>query len=252
MINNTSFISKGTYGKVYKASMGQKQVAIKKFCLKQNATTFENEIFFAMKTRNLKYSVQGVKSFVQGSSGYLIMDLCKTDLYEICNGSDRLSEATAVAIFYRICKAVEELHNVNVAHLDLKLENLLVAPSGEIKLCDFGAAVNTDKEGRAGLNKKVGTPMYVAPELEKETNILAKNADIWSLGIILHLLLTRSYPSKSFGVYLTPEDLSLESTKKSSASAQALVKAMLNFDVSKRPTIKQVLKHKFFKGHKAK
>ena len=251
MINNSTFLCKGTYGKVYKASIGEKEVAVKKFCLKKNASTFENETFFAFKTRNLKHCVQGVKSYVQDSTGYLIMDLCETDLYKICNTKDCFVEAEAALIFYRVCKAVEELHDSNIAHLDLKLENLLVSSTGEIKICDFGSAVNTEKDGRALLHKKTGTPIYVAPELKRERNILAKNADIWSLGVIFHLLLTRSYPTRDFEVYLTPDSFTLESTYGLSTNAQNLAEQLLSFDVSKRPNIKQILKHKFFKDHSA-
>lgn len=77
-------------------------------------------------------------------------------------------------------------------HRDIKLENMIYNPKTRlVKLIDFGTAVEFSSEARAPY-KLVGTASYIAPE------VIAKNynhmCDVWSLGVLLHLLLTGNLP----------------------------------------------------------
>ena len=76
-------------------------------------------------------------------------------------------------------------------HRDLKPENLLMASETEIKLADFGFA--TFFTPTDGLQQRLGSPMYMAPELVLEQKYDAK-VDIWSIGVITHILLTGCPP----------------------------------------------------------
>jgi serine/threonine protein kinase len=86
------------------------------------------------------------------------------------------------------------MHEQNVAHRDLKLENLLLMSSDndmDIKIADFGFAkiAKTDYSLRTGC----GTPCYVAPEIIRRQNYGTK-VDMWSMGVIVYLLLSGTLP----------------------------------------------------------
>lgn len=91
-------------------------------------------------------------------------------------------------LFLQVCRGVDALHTTSrMAHLDIKLENILVSESGDLKLCDFGMVRPV-----AGDNsQKLGTDMYMAPEVaDKDFNETYKGipADIFSLGSLLWVM----------------------------------------------------------------
>merc|ERR1712071_420659 len=92
-----------------------------------------------------------------------------------------------------VCKILLEAlaycHSKKVAHRDLKPENLLlvsVDDDHELKLADFGFAKKCPKE--KCLHTQCGTPGYVAPEILSGV-AYDTQADIWSLGVIVYILL---------------------------------------------------------------
>ena len=78
----------------------------------------------------------------------------------------------------------------NVIHRDLKPENLLLSADKEIKLIDFG--LSKKFKGGDQLLTKVGTPLYVAPEVLEGK--YGYECDDWSLGIIMYVFLCGSPP----------------------------------------------------------
>lgn len=86
-------------------------------------------------------------------------------------------------------RVVAHCHDMGVIHRDLKPENFLLADSGAhatLKAIDFGLSVFF-KEGHF-LRQVVGSAYYVAPEVLKKH--YGKEADIWSCGVILYILLS--------------------------------------------------------------
>jgi serine/threonine protein kinase len=73
---------------------------------------------------------------------FISMEYCKYgDLFNLVKNNGRLSPALAKFCFIQMLDAVEHLHqNIGVAHLDLKLENILIGSDIKLKLCDFGFA----------------------------------------------------------------------------------------------------------------
>jgi serine/threonine protein kinase len=68
---------------------------------------------------------------------------------EMCGGGDlltyikrrkRLTEETSAYMFKQVCEAVEYCHSMQIAHRDIKPDNLLLQEEGKIKLCDFGVS----------------------------------------------------------------------------------------------------------------
>ena len=98
--------------------------------------------------------------------------------------------AEAKELFHKLVQAVEYLHSLDIAHRDLKLENIIHLPTGAIKLIDFGFAIETNELQRTFC----GTPTYMAPEIVKRVPYNPKQVDVWAMGIMLYRMLTGSYP----------------------------------------------------------
>ena len=99
-------------------------------------------------------------------------------------------------ILLNLLNAVDALHKEGICHRDLKTENIvLVGDNYDIKLIDFGfAAKYVDKENKPKLLKKsVGTKYYAAPEILENKRYNGPKADIFSLGAILFVLMTKNF-----------------------------------------------------------
>ena len=128
--------------------------------------------------------------------------------FSICEGGelfDRIdeigsfNEAKARFVFSQIVKTIKYLHLQKICHRDLKAENFFffLAEDDIITLIDFGMAFQWKENMKSelvlsGNNKLVGTSYYVAPEvIAKEYD---NRADIWSLGVLLHVIVSASPP----------------------------------------------------------
>lgn len=116
------------------------------------------------------------------------------ELQTIVDLQEGLEEREAIIVMRQILQGLEFLHNHNIAHLDLKPQNLLLAteyPELDITLCDFG--ISRVIQGGVEVREILGTPDYVAPEiLSYEPISLA--TDIWSVGVLAYVLLSGYSP----------------------------------------------------------
>jgi len=106
-----------------------------------------------------------------------------------------------VRIFLQVLEAVGHAHVRNVIHRDLKPSNILVTGDGEVRLLDFGVAqlLQEQSAGQRSLTQSFGramTPEYASPELLRGREIDARS-DIYSLGVVLHELVTGVLPGQS-------------------------------------------------------
>jgi len=108
------------------------------------------------------------------------------DLFKIISNQGKMSEIIARTIFHQLVEAVEYLHKNDLAHLDLKLDNILVNQEFQIKVCDFDLSQSLDSK----ILKARGTPGSRAPEIKKGICCNLQAADIYSLGTILFILLS--------------------------------------------------------------
>lgn len=98
-----------------------------------------------------------------------------------------------INIFDQILKAVAYLHKMKINHNDLKLENIMITKDKTIKLLDFGSAViHQNFDGFEF--KKVGSLLYMPPEMRAKSQYYYGKNDIWALGIILYECITGVYP----------------------------------------------------------
>lgn len=110
--------------------------------------------------------------FAKWRSGYQMqkevnvvsMEVCTYgDLFSVVNDHGPIRDDSLLRyVFLQVCKGTHALHTkVNLVHLDLKLENILIAANTKVKICDFGMAQPVAK----AMSKTLGTKYYCAPEV---------------------------------------------------------------------------------------
>ena len=124
---------------------------------------------------------------------YIVMEYCQDgDLYDLLNSLGKFDEETAAKLMGQIFSAINYIHNRNVIHRDVKLDNILIVKTNKevcIKIIDFNIA--TFNMGKR-LSKITGTSHYMAPEVIKEN--YTEQCDLWSCGVIMYLLLSGEFP----------------------------------------------------------
>ncbi|MFE4393294.1 MULTISPECIES: serine/threonine-protein kinase [Streptomycetaceae] len=100
-----------------------------------------------------------------------------------------VDEAEGARIVTGICEGLAHLHRSGWVHTDLKPENVLIGADGEVRLSDFGLAI--ELTGTHGHCSPMGTPDYLPPErwtepLGEHGVKVRTTADIWALGIVIH------------------------------------------------------------------
>ena len=128
---------------------------------------------------------------------YLVMEKVEGSPIDRYCDARRLSVSERLALFQCICKAVHFAHQNLVIHRDLKPSNILISDDGLPKLLDFGIAKLLVENGAqisvTDLRSRPMTPQYASPEqiLGRTTTTAG---DIYSLGMLLHLLLCGDLP----------------------------------------------------------
>jgi serine/threonine protein kinase len=95
---------------------------------------------------------------------YLVMELAKGgDLFDKVVSEKSLSEPESKRLFYQLLQTMAYIHEQNLSHRDIKLENLLLDERGDLKISDFGLCA-TMQDG-ISLETACGSPDYAAPEI---------------------------------------------------------------------------------------
>eukprot|EP00850_Spirogloea_muscicola_P011539 SM000072S21173 [mRNA] locus=s72:156605:160594:+ [translate_table: standard] len=196
-------------------------------------------------------NIVGLKGVYEDKQAvHLVMELCEGgELFDRIIARGHYSERQAANIIKTIIEVVEVCHLHGVMHRDLKPENFLFASKEEdalLKAIDFGLSVSfTPGEVFAEV---VGSPYYMAPEVLKRS--YGPEADVWSAGVILYILLCGVPPfwaENEQGVakaILRGEiDFIRDPWPKVSISAKSLVRRMLEQDPQKRLSARQVKAH---------
>jgi len=256
----TNQISEGAYGIVYKGfnKATYQPVAIKR--IKKDELTDEqlelqkNEIE-VLKVGQHPNVIQMIDVFESLTSIYLVLEYMPGgDLYDYLKDRNfQISEERAMALFFDIAKGVQYLHSLGIVHRDLKLENIMMSDNSKDavpRVVDFGLVTMMGPQQKA--NETLGTLAYAAPEVIQSKSYDAK-CDVWSLGVVLHLLLVGSYPfmDKRDDVLMnqilkTPFKPTSKRWEGVSQSAQSLTKSLLLKPQESRPSLSEVLKHAWF------
>src|SRR3990167_2234319 len=176
----------------------------------------------------------------------VVMKRYKSDLFDYVTERDLLSKTLSKKLFKQMCLIIRDIHNAGIAHLDLKLENFLVDENDNPVLTDFGSCFIQNKKRRSIFSKKSnplqslklrGTVNYAAPELF--SNPECKNmidpfvADIYSVGVILHVLETGHFPETD--LKFAKENLS--------SDCYSLLCSLLSNNPNERYSMDEILVH---------
>ncbi len=143
----------------------------------------------------------------EGSIGYVAIEYLPgaESLKNWTQPERLLSVAAVVEIVFKLARAIEYAHRMEVIHRDIKPSNVLRTPDGEVHLIDFGIAIQASRleEEKEDKPKLAGSPSYMAPELIVG-GAANPQTDIYSLGVLLYELLVgrRPYEGKSLSELL--------------------------------------------------
>jgi len=116
----------------------------------------------------------------------ILMEYCPNgDFHTFLRKIGKLPDSVVRTYFHQLLSAIEYLHAYKVAHMDIKLENILLDENYQAKLCDFDLSRLFEED----IDLK-GTPLFRAPEVKQEVCTNPAAADIYSLGIVLFLMKT--------------------------------------------------------------
>lgn len=104
----------------------------------------------------------------------------------------QFSEEKTVRIMKQLLSVLAYLHQRNVTHRDIKLENIIIDQKGIIKLIDFGFCCCSSNDVK--LKVFCGTPSYMCPEIVMKKEYIGPPTDIWASGILMFAMLCGQFP----------------------------------------------------------
>jgi serine/threonine-protein kinase len=157
---------------------------------------FKQEIRLARKIAHRNV----VRTYDLGEVGglyYLTMEFVEgTSLKTLIQSRGRLPAPVTVTIGKQLCRALEVAHEQGVIHRDIKPQNIVVDPTGFLKVMDFGIARLANPPKGKGLTEAgmaIGTPDYMSPE-QLSGMELDPRSDLYSTGVVLFECLTGRLP----------------------------------------------------------
>jgi serine/threonine-protein kinase len=130
------------------------------------------------------------------STPYIVMEYVEgRTLRDILAAEGRLLPRRAMEIAAAICSALEQAHAAGIVHRDIKPGNVMITPSGEVKVMDFGIAraLTSSTTTMTQTAAVFGTAHYLSPEQARGEHVDARS-DIYSTGCLLYELLTGAPP----------------------------------------------------------
>ncbi|XP_014669643.1 PREDICTED: testis-specific serine/threonine-protein kinase 1-like [Priapulus caudatus] len=194
-----SELGSGSYAKVKSAFSEKltKKVALKIIDRKKAPRDFQQkflprelEVMKQMAHRNV---VELYEIMASAEKVYIVMELAAHgDLLEYIKLRGALPEKDCRYFFRQLVDGIEYLHSLNIAHRDLKCENVLLDVNNTLKISDFGFAKVCAAKDLS--DTFCGSAAYAAPEVLRGIPYNPATYDIWSIGIILYIMCCGSMP----------------------------------------------------------
>ena len=283
-------LGEGTFGRVFRATNRRtgRLVAIKKIRMGKakegvNVTAIR-EIKF-LKELQHKNVIELIEVFPHKRNLYLVYEYMTSDLEAIIKdkANVRLKTGDIKAYMQAILEGLAACHRYWIMHRDVKPNNILLGPGGEVKLADFGAGRIFGSPNDRKFTTQVFARWYRAPELLFDSQRYSSAVDMWAVGCVFAELMLRrpwlpgnndleqlslifdalgtpteeqwpgmkALPTASQVVFKpipAPSAVSLRQLFRCDADAIDLLQHFLCFDPSRRITAEEALKHEYFQN----
>jgi len=209
-------IGRGAFGVVHRVRRenlingSATEAAVKVLEMSTNYTKhlsdFKHEVFMfqLLKHENI---IELYEAFLIDQQGYIVIEFATGgSLHKFVQNSG-LKERRAKRYFFEIASAIRHMHQIGVAHRDIKLHNIMLCKPRSLKqqsLCkvtDFGLSriMYTKNNGYHWGRTQCGTMAYMAPEILEKNELGDRHynpmsPDIWALGVCLYTMLFRRHP----------------------------------------------------------
>ncbi|XP_011352803.1 mitogen-activated protein kinase kinase kinase 19 isoform X2 [Pteropus vampyrus] len=259
-------LGKGAYGTVYCGLTNQGQL----IAVKQVALDTSDKLATEKEYRKLQEEVDLLKALkhvnivaylgtcLEENTVSIFMEFVPGgSISSIINRFGPLPEMVFCKYTKQILQGVAYLHENCVVHRDIKGNNVMLMPTGIIKLIDFGCAKRLAWAGLNGTHSDMlksmhGTPYWMAPEVINESGY-GRKSDIWSIGCTVFEMATGKPPLASMDrmaamFYIgAHRGLMPPLPEHFSENAADFVRVCLTRDQHERPSAVQLLKHSFLK-----
>jgi serine/threonine protein kinase len=214
--------------------------------------------------------VEFYSAFQDENYYYIVMEYCPGgDLLEfLLRDRKAMSERRCAAnVAFPLLATISRLHELNIIHRDIKLENIFLDASGRVRLGDFGLTMSMRQEAAIS---PVGTVEYMAPEVVALPSVdmvtsgrvrastippTDEKVDIWALGVTLYELVTGRLPFEgkdkaeikaaisSYKLAVFPPYVGIQ--------CQNMICSMLAYDPEDRPAAATLMSHPFLQMHRS-
>lgn len=193
--------ARGKFAQVKRCTHKASQKCFAAKCIKKRRRLIDirHEILLEIEALKLSYYTNHIVKLYEvyetSTEMILVLEMANGgELQRVLDDEEAIDEKQVKLMVRQILEGLTHLHDNDIAHLDIKPQNLLLTesfPNGEVKLCDFGISRRITKD--CEIREICGTPDYVAPEILRYDPI-SLATDIWSLGVLTYVLLSGYSP----------------------------------------------------------
>ena len=182
--------------------------------------------------------VRYFSSWIESDQLFIQMELCEMTLLASRDG-ECFSETDVVCTLREISSALQHIHDMGIAHLDVKPDNIYIGDRGEYKLGDFGRAARLD----CSTIIQDGDSRYMPAEMLNDDYSCLDKVDTFSLGITALEMITGKPPPESGAQYEAIRAGKLPLLPTISVHLQKLIMGMCSCDARQRPSALELQRH---------